>query len=300
MNSFAALTLDSDDEEAPKVNNKKTTTAAPAAKAAKAPMVQRNIPGMAKKFTATTTAAPAYAAEDPAANKVNDRGGNKREMYNGHSNVKGATPNDSKAHKDRHDYARTGKSAGGKDGARGGRGPGGWGSPEEEARRAAKGESEDAVEGGDETTEEAVVEEAAPTVFGFEEAMARREAARAASTVFGSVKERVVSAPELKEIAAKEEVPAHLLGKATGKSKKESGHQRSNLKTSIGSSFRVETPSNDAPREARPEGAGGRGGRGGRGDRDGGRGGRGGRGAAPAAGASAAPSKLRDDDFPAL
>lgn len=297
MNSFAALTLDSDDEDTPKVT-KKTTTTAPA-KSTKAPVVQRNIPGLAKKFTPSTTPAPDYAAEDPTSGKVNDRGGKKREMYNGHSTAKGATPNDSRAHKDRHDYARSGKV---KDSTRGGRGPGGWGSVEEEARRAAKGEADvgEVVAGGDDAAEEEVVEEPVPTVFGFEEAMARREAARASSAIFGSVQERQVEAPALKVVPAKADVPDHFEGK--GK-KGSNAAQRSNFKKSIESSFIVQSTVETAPRD-RPEGGrgAGRGGRGGDRDTGRGRGGRDGRGrgAAPARDSRAPSSKLREDDFPAL
>jgi hypothetical protein len=267
-------------------------------------VVQRNIPGMAKKFTPSTTAAPDYAAEDPASNKVNDRGGKKREMYNGHSTAKGATPNDSKAHKDRHDYAKSGKV---KDSARGGRGPGGWGSVSEEARLATKGEADvgEAVEGGEEAAEEEVVAEPAPTVFGFEEAIARREAARASSAIFGAVPERKVEAPDLKMVV-KADVPDRFEGK--GK-KGSNAAQRSNFKKSVESSFIVQSTVEYVPRE-RPEGGRGAGrgaGRGGDRDSGRGRGGRGGdrdagrgRGAAPARDSRAPSSKLKDDDVPAL
>jgi len=263
---------------------------------------------MAKKFTPSTTAAPDYSAEDPAGDKVNDRGGKKREMYNGHSSAKGATPNDSKAHKDRHDYARTGRG-GGKEGSRGGRGPGGWGSADEEARRATKGEG-DVAEGDaadDAADEDAVEEPPAPTVFGFEEAMARREAARASSAVFGAVQERKVEAPELKAVALKPDVPDHFEGKG-----KKTGNaaQRSSFKKSLDASFTVQAATEFVPRERTEGDRAGRGGRGGRGgDRDGGRGrgGRGGdrdggrgRGAAPARESRGPSTKLRDDDFPAL
>jgi len=301
MNSFAALTLDSDDEnEAPKVNNKKVTSSGPT-KAAKAPVVQRNIPGMApKKFTPSTSAVPSYEAEDPVSNKVNDRGGRNREKYNGHSSVKGATPNDSKAHKDRHDYARTGRG-GGKEGSRGGRGPGGWGSVSEEARRAQKGEPEvgagmeEALEESD-GADQAPEEPPAPTVFGFEEALARREAARASSSLFSEVQERKVDAPELKQVAPKADVPERFEGKQR---KGSSGPQRSTFKKSLDANFVVQSAVESAPRERPERSEGSRGGRG-RGDRDSGRGGRGGRGSDRDRNSRGPSSKLREDDFPAL
>eukprot|EP01006_Ploeotia_vitrea_P029241 TRINITY_DN61816_c0_g1_i1.p1 TRINITY_DN61816_c0_g1~~TRINITY_DN61816_c0_g1_i1.p1 ORF type:complete len:306 (-),score=47.65 TRINITY_DN61816_c0_g1_i1:253-1170(-) len=305
MNSFAALMVDSDDEDTQKVaNNKKNNEKKNATtKTNKViPGATKNIPGMAKKQTATiafSSTATEPPATDPVTQKVNDRGGREKEKYGSkrHSN-----PGESRAHARRHDYDITGR---GKDSTRGGRGPGNWGSPEEEARRAEKNREEvnDNVEENQDDEEEKVVEEEKPTVFGFDDYLARRNEMRSSnSELFGNTKERVVKADaslkELKKGPAEEE---------TQEVKGTKKVQRSNVKTNLDVSFTVSSKVDVPPRErdngrnnnrGRGDNNRGRGGRGdnnrGRGDNNRGRGdnrGRGGRGGQ---------TKLNNDDFPAL
>lgn len=296
MNSFAALVIDSDDEENPKVSaNKKTTTAkgkgsAGAKSAAKSAAPARVIPGMKPKAApAATPAAPELEAEDPTLVKVNDRGGRNREKYNGHSQPKGSVPNDKRAHKDRHDYSRTPRG-GGKEGVRGGRGPGGWGSHEEEAQRAAKNPEEALDESvpADEPEEESQAEETGPAVMGLDEFMARRDAERANNKLFGQAKERTVAVDSSLKVVKREANPEDQV-EATKSNKKT---QRTKVAMEAG--YKVASGNEYVPRERTSEGArsAGRGGRGGRGDRDGrGRGGRGNRGSG---------NSLNAEDFPAL
>lgn len=300
MNSFAALVIDSDDEETPKVsNNKKTTTqakgAAGAKPAAKSNAPARVIPGMKPKPAAPVApAAPSaeFEAEDPTMAKVNDRGGKNREKYGGHSTPKGAVPNDKRAHKDRHDYNRTPRG-GGKEGVRGGRGPGGWGSHEEEAQRAAKNPEEVLEEAAvvEEPEEESQPEETGPAVMGLDEYLARRNAQRNNSALFGESKERSVEVDSSLKVVQRESNPEDQVESAKGAKKSQ------RTKVSMEAAYKVSSGNEYVPRERNSEGGrGGRGGRG-RGDRDNGRGrGRGGRGHE-----NRGPSvKLNAEDFPAL
>lgn len=289
--------IDSDDEDTQKAVKKTVTQKTAPAKAVQRviPGATKKIPGMAKQPAIAAAAAPEPEpfAEDPSsAGKVNDRGGKASDRY-GHAPRKGTTAGEHRAHARRHNNDITGRG-GGKEGSRGGRGPGGWGSPEEEARQAEKDPSVVLAEGeedGEGNDADEVVEEV-PTVFGFEEAMARRNEARANSELFGATKERTVEVDTKLKAFVKEENP-QFVGKEV---KAVTKAQRSANKAALAASFTVSSAPEFVPRER--DNNGGRGaGRGGRGE---GRGGRGGRGEGRGRGAPRTSAKLNTDDFPAL
>jgi len=294
MNSFALLQVDSDDEDT-KVTKKTTVESKGAAK--KAPAAR--IPGAApaKKGGKQPSIAAAVvrdvASTDPTgAGKVNDRGGKSNERYGHEARGRGAGKGDDKK---KHQYDKTAK---GKE-SRGGRGPGNWGSHDEEARTAAKNPAAalDDSAPTEDTEAEAEPVEAAPTVFGFDDMAARREAARANSELFGSVKERTVAADNTMKVAQKEVYTTQWEGKGA----KVKAQKEQKTKVVLQTAFTVapaEEPETRAPREnrdSRDRDSRGRGGRGG--GRDNGR--SAGRGAGRGRGGESK-SALRADDFPAL
>jgi len=301
---------DSDDEE--KVV-KKTTTEKKAGAAAekKAPAVQKPVPGAApkvipgmpkpKQAAIVAVAAPEPVASDPTTEKVNDRGGKARDRHGSGRGGK-QTPGESRAHPRRHEYDITGRG-GGKEGSRGGRGPGGWGSHQEEAHRAEKHPdeaavvTEDAAAPADESTPETEAAPEVPAVFGLDEYLARRtNNLRANEELFGAVKERTVQADASLKVLKKDDAES---AEADAKGAKK--QQRSSTKTSLDAAFTVAPAVVFVPREPREGGRGA--GRGGRGEsRDSGRGaGRGGRGRDSGRGAGrGSATKLHAEDFPAL
>lgn len=210
MNSFAALQLDSDDEDT-KVTKKTTIESKAAAKKAPAPRIPGAAPARKGGKQPAIAAAVTHevAATDPSgAGKVNDRGGKSNERYGHEARGRGAGKGDDKK---KHQYDKTAK---GKE-SRGGRGPGNWGSHDEEARNAAKNPAAalDDSAPAEEAEADAEPVEAAPTVFGFEDMAARREAARSNSELFGSVKERAVASDNTMKIAQKEAYTTKWAGK---------------------------------------------------------------------------------------
>jgi len=309
---FSAIAIDDSDDEEQKIVKKTTEKKAGAAAEKKAPVVQKPVPGAAPKvipgmpkpkqaaIAAVVVVAPEPAASDPTTEKVNDRGGKAREKHGSGRGGKQA-PGEARAHPRRHEYDITGRG-GGKEGSRGGRGPGGWGSHQEEAHRAEKNpedvvtaeETAPADESTPETDKEVVPE--APAVFGLDEYLARRTTnLRANEELFGAVKERTVQADASLKVLKKDDVEASDNDAKGGKKQ-----QRSSTKTSLDASFTVAPAVTFVPREPRESGRGeGRGaGRGGRGE---GRGaGRGGRGREAAGRGRGSATKLHAEDFPAL
>lgn len=288
MNSFAALQLDSDDEDT-KVTKKTTVESKGTAKKGPAPRIPGAPPSKkgGKQPAIAAAVVSELVATDPSYDrKVNDRGGKSNERYGRESRGRSAGKGDPNK---KHQYDKTGK---GKE-HRGGRGPGNWGSQEEEARAAAKNPAaalENATAAPAEATEEVEeVVEAGPTVFGLDEMEARREAARANSELFGAVKERAVVADKTLKVAKKDELDSVFLAKES--ESKVNKKQPKAAKATVAVAFTVAPAAETeprAPRENRDRYSG----RGARGNRDSGRDGRGARGGAK--------SELRADDFPAL
>jgi len=324
MNSFAALQLDSDEEEAPQVKKGATTTAPkkavePKKPAAPIPGAPKVVPGKAqdkdkkptKQPPVAAVAAPELPASEPTDDKKpNDRGGRANERYGGHGKGRGDAP-----HARRHENDRSGRV--GKDGSRGGRGPGGWGSAEEEAHKASKnheGAVEDAT-GADEPageSEEVAEVDTTPAVVTYEEFLARRNASRSNSELFGAVTERVVTADTKLQVLKKKVEDSSNVKETSAKKEQRVAKavvlDANYTVASATESSRSERPprverTDRPPREfrertERPEG-GREGGREGRGGRGAGRGGRG----APSAGRGAGrgpKATINAEDFPAL
>lgn len=208
------------------------------------------------------------------------RGGRGRGRGRGEGRGEGGEFRREKREFDRHSGTGRGREV-----SRGGRGPGGWGNPEEEAHIAEKhvevvepvldeenaGPAAEAVDESGESAEQAANAEPVveappePKVFTLDEYLASKAGARANTELFGQVQERQVDA-DFSGMRSKQDNLSNFidLGNAkSAKAKKE--QQRSSAKTTIvdlGFRNALLDPENRPRDENRRDDRGGRGGRG--------------------------------------
>ena len=185
--------------------------------------------------------------------------------------------------REKREFDRHSGTGRGREVSRGGRGPGGWGNPEEEAHIAEKhvevvepvlddenagpaGEAVDESAGAE--AEPAVELPPEPKVFTLDEYLATKATARANAELFGQVQERQVDA-DFSGMRSKQDKLADFIEPGSSKSAKtKKDQQRSNAKTTIvdlGFRNALLDPENRPRDENRRDDRGGRGGRGGRG-----------------------------------
>jgi len=337
MNIFSVLD-ESDEEEQPKVVDKKSTTgpkkdtgakkdtpagAKPAAKVSEAkkdaaPAAKDAKPKAGDKPKGTNDKAPKTAApaatgeEDATTGKENNRGGHARGRDNkgGRGRGHGVPESADGQTRVKREFDRRSGTGRGKEVSKGGRGAFGFGNPAQDAQEAEKDpnaaeailEPVDAVE---ETAEPEVPAEPEPVVFGLDEYLEKRNAQRAA-LLAKETKVRTVDTSALAGLTRKEEQGETLYMADKVKAAKADPtkkEQRSTGKTQVlDVAFKFESVQINEDND-RKGGRGGRG-RGDRGAREGGRGrGRGSntRGSRPNTGSSGKPQTVFSSvDFPSL
>jgi len=325
MNIFSVLD-ESDEEEQPKVVDKKLKevakketgakkdTPAAAKPAAKAPEAKKDAapakdakpkpandkPAKAANDKAPKTAAPAAAAtteEDGTTGKDNNRGGHARGRDNkaGRGRGHGVPESADGQTRVKREFDRRSGTGRGREVSKGGRGAFGFGNPAQDAQEAEKDPNAaeailEPVDGTEEAAEPEVPAEPEPVVFGLDEYLEKRNEQRKA-LLAKETKLRVVDQSSLAGLTRKEEESDNLYMAEKVKAAKAEAtkkEQRSTGKTQVlDIAFKFESVKVDDDSDRR----GGRGGRGGA--REGGRGGgrgRGsntGRGARPSSGGNA-------------